>query len=281
MGHAVTIGSSDAAAIMGVSPHETPWRCWARMVGLLPPREATEAMESGLFMQPFIVKAAVARLGGFGFETGPTRYAGARPWQRATPDAIYWAPETPGILIEAKASRWAPPDEPELHWVIQSQHQLAVFDDAPHAVIAAFGALALRLYVVERHPAFIDTLVRREEAFLELIEKQTPPPTSAADDSWIAKAYPVSESRTVALGPEMMRWDQQRQEAAAAMAPLAKQKKEAEAAIRQAMGSAEKATLPDGTAYTWKTYTYEQRVTPARTTRTLRRSGDKNGSSDD
>src|SRR5262245_57780142 len=41
------LGGSDIAGILGLSKWESPWSIWANKVGILPDRDASEAMEFG------------------------------------------------------------------------------------------------------------------------------------------------------------------------------------------------------------------------------------------
>lgn len=60
---ATGIGGSDAAAILGLSRHGSPWSVWARLVGLLPPTAETQRLAIG-----HALEGAIAQL--FHAETG-------------------------------------------------------------------------------------------------------------------------------------------------------------------------------------------------------------------
>src|SRR5215468_3348138 len=52
----IDLGSSDAPAVLGVSPHTTPFQLYARKLGLLPDEiEDTEVMKRGLQMERLVV----------------------------------------------------------------------------------------------------------------------------------------------------------------------------------------------------------------------------------
>lgn len=266
------IGSSDAPAICGVSPYETPWQCWARHVGLLPAKEMTEEMRWGNKLEHVILHATSEEIG-LPVEAAETRWGVDRPWQRATPDAV--ACGAPW-LIEAKALRVEPPEEPRLDWLVQVQHQMMVFPEAEGAIIAAMGALAFRTYRVAPHPALQRALLAAEERFLALVESETPPPVRAEDNRWLAQAYPLADTLRVAhLGAEALEWDRARQAAKEHGKRWQKVEDLAEARIKMEMGPARTAVLPDGTTYSWSPQKRKEYTVPEGMVRVLRRRGER------
>lgn len=81
------IGASDIAAILGLSPWESPWSLWATKVGLGEPVDVTDAMEHGLWAEHSIVPWYEQRTGLF-VAYPQYRAIGAEPWMRATVDGI-------------------------------------------------------------------------------------------------------------------------------------------------------------------------------------------------
>ena len=270
------IGSSDAPAICGVSPYTTPWQCWARHVGLLPEPEMTEEMTWGLRLEDTILRVAAEELGLSGRvdQVGST-WATERPWQRATPDGEVFLAD--GCwLLEAKALRGGPPDEPRLDWLVQVQHQLMVFPHTAGAVIAAMGALEFRLWRVPPHPVAQRAILEAELRFLALIESETPPPVRAEDNRLLAQAYPLANTlKTIRLGAEALEWDRARQTAADHVRRWQEVRDLAEARIKTVMGSARTAVLPDGTSYRWSPQKRKGYTVPDGPLRVLRRKGAK------
>lgn len=214
------------------------------------------------------------------------RWSTERPWQRATPDGLLtFLDEDDKLigddwLVEAKATRAAPPDEPRLDWLVQAQHQLMVWP-MRGVVIAAMGALEFRAWRVEPHPSLQRALLAAELRFLALIESETPPPVRAEDNRWLAQAYPLADTmRTVRLGAEALEWDRARQTAAEHLARWQEVKDLAEARIKAAMGPARTAVLPDGTSFSWSPQKRKEYSVPAGMLRVLRRKGAKNGRDD-
>lgn len=50
------IGGSDAAAILGLNPYNSPYSVWADKVGLLPAKEDTEAMKQGRDLENYVAE---------------------------------------------------------------------------------------------------------------------------------------------------------------------------------------------------------------------------------
>ena len=278
----ISLGSSDAPVVAGVDPHgTTPWQLWARLVGLLPPKEDTAAMAWGRRLERLVVERIAEEVRAESIQDGYTLARDERPWQRATPDALLYLERGEPWLAEAKALRGQVPEEPMLAWLVQCQHQLMVWPDFRGVALGAFGALDFRMWRITPHADLQRALLGREEAFLRLVETETPPPVEAADNAWLAKAYPLSDTlRTVRLGAEALEWDAERQAGKEQEKSGKTRADAAEANLKFAMQDARAATLPDGTTYTWAPtkrhgYTVEESIV-----RTLRRKGTKNGAQD-
>src|SRR5690606_22837425 len=48
------VGASEAAAVCGVSPYETPFEVWARKTGRIGKKESTPVMQLGTFCEPLL-----------------------------------------------------------------------------------------------------------------------------------------------------------------------------------------------------------------------------------
>lgn len=263
----IEIGSRHAAAIMGVSPHLTPWQAWAQLVGILPEHEATEVMDAGTALEPFVLSMFEARSDWKLYETPSRKVNG---WQRSTADGKgdRYSPQYERAVFEVKCVVHMPPTAPRVDWVVQSLHHLLVHEDAVCCVIVCFGGLQLRHWVVPRHERAMAALLRAEEAFLKLVETETPPPVRAEDSALIHKRWPFTRPETVVLGWDEVEQDLRRQASANTLAIHQKLKDEADAKLKDAIGEHERAVLPNGVRYSFLPY---QRN--GKTYRTLRRSG--------
>src|SRR5690606_11501776 len=133
------ITASKVAAILGLSPWESPRSLWHRMHGDLPREESTDAQRRGHYLEPAILawwrdqhdvlpKSEVPVDGEWvkAWEEQPTYTLG--DWAAATPDARAWvdgADAFSAVLVEAKstAQEW---DEPPAYYLTQVIWQMHV-----------------------------------------------------------------------------------------------------------------------------------------------------------
>jgi hypothetical protein len=244
----IELGSSDAPAVLGVDPFRTSWQLWAEKVGLIERLDQpTEVMKAGTTLQDvvlnmeldeFLIPVLVVRQ--------LRQYHPSRRWQRATPDGV-----SDLSLYEVKCLVGQPPSAPRVSDVVQCLHQLLVFD-ADCVRLIYFGGLRRERFIIPRHQRALDRVLREEERFLELVEKEIPPPVSARDSSVLWRAWPLVADRVVQLPPEYVEVDRAMVDAKATADEATERYEAARARIKLAIGDAMRATLPDGTRYSWK-----------------------------
>lgn len=175
-----SIGSSDGPALWGAVPG-TDLDVIADKLGLAPPFEATDAMETGKRVEGFLVSWLGEQLGK---SVVPIRQSIAKserwPFMSASPDGIVLGDDgQPEALIEAKFCRflyewnaaekrwptiyWDKGHRP-LRWCVQTQHALAAtgMQRIYHPVMIG-GEGKLRFDVIERNDGFIAKHVARCE----------------------------------------------------------------------------------------------------------------------
>ena len=174
------IGSSDAAAIMGLSNFESPYSLWLDKRGEVPIDVSgdNELQQWGHLLEPVIRQQAGERLG-LEAKTCGALVSKDRPWQRCNLDGYFIAED--GIpILECKntdarnADQWDEqiPDAAE----IQVAHSMAV-TGAPYAWVAGLiGGNRLALHRVERNPNIVDILIEEEAKFWQYVQSDTPPP---------------------------------------------------------------------------------------------------------
>lgn len=247
----IEIGSADAAVILGVSSFSTPWRLWCEKLGLIERAPADEVMESGDKLEQVIVDMEASDLGALVIERRRTRYAPERCWQRSTADAEISTHDW-RASVEIKCTVAQPPPVPRVEWVVQSLHHLMVNADAMSCRLVCFGGLRRESWDVPRHQPAMDLILREEEAFLSLVETQMPPPVRAADAAILARRWPWVREASVPLGPEFLDVDAQRETMLTARKRAQHAVDTSDAAIKNAIGEASEAMLPDGTKFTWR-----------------------------
>lgn len=218
------VGASECAAILGLDRYSTAFSVWLDKVGKVPLSTGmTEAAEWGHLLEPVIRDRAAERLG-YDVQTIGGLASHARPWQRASLDAVLHVPGDGPIPLEVKstsmylAEEWADdqtPDRAEL----QVQHQLAV-TGAPYGFVAGLiGGQRLVIRRVERDQELIDHINAEEEAFWQHCIDRTEPPIVARDSlsQIVAAAGVPDDGGPLLLDPddaaEARRWVESYQQA--------------------------------------------------------------------
>lgn len=171
------LGSSDAPAVVGVSPYRSGWDVLERILGDQVVEHDSAAMARGRQLEPTVLRA-YAHLTGLEVRPCPANSLYQREdWATATPDAF-----APGLVVEAKTDRdranwgpggavidrWSPDWEAVIRpdYYIQVAHQLWVLD-APAGDLAVLVPgedpflPELRVYRILRDPVVEEALVDR------------------------------------------------------------------------------------------------------------------------
>lgn len=269
------IGASEAAAVLGVSPYQSPMGLYADKLGLLGDDEAaTEAIEWGLMLQPVIVGRYRYVTGRPTWETPPytLRRSRSHPFMVATLDALTSIEGGPRVPLEVKnvggykAADWR--EEPPLWVQIQAQHQMAVLGSEQASVAALIGGNRFVFCDVPRNDRFIAALIERLGDFWEALLAHEPPAVdgTAATKALLRTLYPKeTPGLVVNLPPEAVEWDSLLTAAKAAKKAAEEVITLHENRIRAAIGEAEAGVTQTGVAFCWKSvpvkgYTVQPRV---------------------
>lgn len=129
------IGASEVAAVLGLSPWETPFSLWLRKTGQVPALEETVAMRMGHLLEPVIAQLWEEATGFkiIKASAGDIIYQDPEhPWRKVTPDRIAYEidPETgkkQKCLNEYKStSQDFDPDNLPPYYIAQCQYQMHV-----------------------------------------------------------------------------------------------------------------------------------------------------------
>lgn len=179
------IGASDAAAIMGISPWDTPLSLWERKTGRLPEKPQNRAMARGVVLEPEARAAWEAHTGELAAPMCVQH--DTHDFIRASLDGLTMEGnlileiKCPGAEDHATALKGQVPGK---YWP-QLQHQLACVPEAECLHYWSYRpGEASALVVVQRDTAYIQALIEREAAFWVCIQNDTPPVT----DAWAAAA---------------------------------------------------------------------------------------------
>jgi putative phage-type endonuclease len=186
------IGASEIAAVMGISPYDSPFSCWWRKRNGWA-ADVTEEMSAGTRLEPIIADWFAERaIDADGEPTMTVRPAGLyrhteRPWQLATPDRLLMLPREDrparfrcGALLECKAAfswdGWGEPgtDQIPVHYRAQALWQMdTVGVDLVH--VAVFSGLSFRSYLVRRDEKDLAAMREAGRRFWQSLIDDTPP----------------------------------------------------------------------------------------------------------
>jgi hypothetical protein len=224
------IGSSDVAAVLGLSRWRSPWDVWARLHGLdrekwlddddeerLDEEPETPDQARGRALEPRILRAYGRATGGYVAPTPPHTLYAREDHSTSTPDAI----RDFEILVEAKSdrfrARWGDPDtivrwKPNCERIVrrdyylQVQHQLWTLD----AVIGDLAVLVpgrdpftpeLRIYRLHRDEELLDRVIDRIRRWwdVHIVRGDEPPLDGSRTASRILGSIERSGERRAAV----------------------------------------------------------------------------------
>lgn len=229
------IGSSDAAAIMGLARWGTAMDVWAEKVGMLEPSELGLRQWIGLRLETLIAEMAAARLGR-SFRRMPTHLINGRPTRMVVSRQYpYIGAHLDFVQLEVKTSYSAegygddgatidPADRDSwdavpIDYLLQVQHQLYVTGWPRITLAVLIGHDDFRTFDVPPIPSLIVPLVAEEVRFwMEHVVTGDPPPLDASEGTraYLRARFPraLGDLRT-ATPEETLLIDEARQTAAA------------------------------------------------------------------
>lgn len=260
----LVVGSSDAAAILGLSRWETAHTLALRKLGRLAAAEDTPLLRLGRLVEPAVAELYTEQTGRKAGRPACRTYRNPeRPWQVASPDFLVEGDGAEEGALEVKLvnpwdwREWGEPgtDQVPEAYLVQVQHQMAVLGLPWCDLAPLVWGQRLRVYRVRRHDLLIERITRAEEAWLDLVRQGKAPEPDwrhSATLAAIQAVYGVEEGKAADLGPAYLPLIQEWQ-------MLGEEEKKAKAGrdavkarLLDAMGDAALATLPDGTQITRK-----------------------------
>ena len=204
------IGSSDAAAAVGLNPYKSQLELWLEKTGrddLLPkadPHDEESPMYWGNILEPIVAahytkrtSHRVRRINAVLQHPDPSL-----PWMLAnidrevigTSDVQILECKTAGI----NGARLWKEGVPE-YVQLQVQHQLAVTGKLAADVAVLLGGQHLEIHRIERDETMIARLIQLEREFWRYVEADTPPPADGSDSAELALRclYPQDTGSTV------------------------------------------------------------------------------------
>lgn len=206
------IGSSDAAAAVGLNPYQSQLELWLVKTGRdagtpkIDPKDETSPMYWGSLLEP-IVAAHYTRRSGNRVRRVNAVLQHPDPnnaWMLANLDYTVVGADDVQIL-ECKTagefgSRLWRDGVPE-YVQCQVQHQLAVTGKTAADVCVLVCGQEIRIHRIERDDALIARLIELERKFWSYVESDTPPPADGSDSAAMALQclYPHDRGNTLDL----------------------------------------------------------------------------------
>jgi len=164
------LGGSSIAAVLGISPWESPYSLWCQMAGLVAPEAETKEQARGHYLEPSIANWFADQHPEWMIRETGTWTHQERDWQLANPDRLirYYQPEggwpvgwydiEMSALLEIKTdadgSGWGEPgtDQVPLYYRCQAQWYMDVLG-LPRTYFAVLGSrLQFAEYIVDYDP---------------------------------------------------------------------------------------------------------------------------------
>ncbi len=199
------IGSSDAAAVAGLNPYQSPLDVYLDKTGQLVNDEDNERMKRGRQLEPIIAQM-------FAEETGlkvrrkNQLLACAKPGLHFAQANLDFTVQGEDAILEVKnvgermADLWEENGVPEMY-LIQVHHQLLVTGAAYAYICALIGGNKLRYSRVDRDENILAQLTEIEARFWGWVKEGTPPPVDGgrATKKALAALYPEETGGSVEL----------------------------------------------------------------------------------
>lgn len=208
------VTASKVAAILGVSPYESPYSMWVKMRGDVPAQEQTKRMARGHYLEAGVLNWWVDQhpeVTHVSEQVYATRES--LPWAAATLDALATDSLGNTIVVEvktaARADEWGVPgtDEIPAYYAAQVLWQLALVPQAQFAHVAVLLGPGLEFaeFVIQRDDDLIDAITARCKDFFDSLAGDDPPDLDdhVATYEAIRAIHPdIEPGLTVELTPE-------------------------------------------------------------------------------
>lgn len=203
------IGSSDAAAVLGLSRWSSPLRVWSEKTGQIPIEDKSDLLhiQLGDFMEEAVSQFFMRRTGKKVRRWKKTIYHPKYPFIAANLDRVVVGEDA---ILEAKtaaswkAKEWADGQTP-VEYAVQVYHALAVTGRDVAHIACLIGSQDFQIRRIERDEKTIREIVDREVEFWNkyVAPRQMPFVVTRRDSDTLAKLFPMAdEGRVVELGDD-------------------------------------------------------------------------------
>jgi len=259
------IGSSDAAAALGLNPYKSQLELWMEKTGRLSgnhepshDEKLASPLHWGQVLEPIVADHYAQHTGHRVQRVNAILQHVEYPWMMANLDREVVGHDKVQILEckttgvhGAKLWRRGVPEYVQL----QVMHQLAVTGQQAADVAVLLGGHELQIHRIERDEAMIEQLIALERQFWDYVESDTAPPADGTDsaDKALRTLFPKDDGETVDFSqePELNQAFDELKQARQALDAAKKDETRLRHRLQQAMGSATQANFSTG-RITWK-----------------------------
>lgn len=207
------IGSSDAAAAVGLNPYKSQLELWMEKTGRgaalhqVDPNDESSPMYWGTLLEPIVAAHYTKRTGNRVRKVNAVLQHPMHRWMRANLDReVMGSPYV--AILECKtaglngARLWKEGVPDYVH--LQVMHQLAVTGKQAADVAVLICGQDLQIFRIQRDEEQIEQLIRLEQAFWEYVEKDIQPPADGSDsaDQALRCLYPRDTGEVLDLSQE-------------------------------------------------------------------------------
>lgn len=264
------IGGSDAPVICGVARWKTPLQVWAEKVAAQEgryerddDREEDDMLLWGTLMEPQILKQFGKRTNRKIITKVPLIRHVDHEWMIAHCDGQQEDPTLGLGVVEGKnvsryvSDRWE--NEVPVEVQVQTQHYLAATGLPYATAVGLIGGHNLVWNDIPRNDKFIEVLLEKEYEFWMRVLADNPPTATAADNKFLNTLEVPTPGKTFVFDGEGTVLDDELEEILnefdkqkIVMKAIEEERDRIQAQIKQQMGDAEVATMPNGQVYTFK-----------------------------
>jgi len=209
------IGSSDAAAALGLNPYQSRLELWMQKTGRghllspIDPQDDQTPLYWGTLLEPIVAAHYTRRTGHRVRRINAVLQHPVHPWMRANIDReVMGAPDVQ--LLECKtagiqgARLWR--DGVPEYVQLQVQHQLAVTGKQAADVAVLLGGQELEIHRIDRDEELIVQLITLEREFWGYVERDQEPPVDGSEsaDQALRALYPQDAGRTLDLRQDLV-----------------------------------------------------------------------------
>ncbi len=159
------IGASEVAAIVGLSPWETPFSLWLKKTHQVPPTEENDAMRRGHYLEDAVVQWWMHETGEQVIKASAADIIYVHPeydYMRVTPDRIVKGRKK---LLEVKSTAIQMGETIPDHYLAQVMYQMYVTGIHDAELIYIQGGLTFGRFVVEYDEEFAEFLASKVTEF--------------------------------------------------------------------------------------------------------------------